>query len=251
MSGHRDVQGLPKAKHEQLLREVVTGETSPLTESLQRLRAGCPVCASHLQAHLELQLLLDEEGQRRRDEVLEEALSADGFPGDEDVSRVIYGLAAESTNSPTASKSVESSQPFAKLAWIIGLAAAALLGFFLWPAEETPEPLDRGEIRMGAPEDDKDFGPEGSVDDWEEEFWWSDELPRGGWFNLVIWDSISGEELVREEDLETPIWKPDPNQRSKLTDSLRLQVEVVDATGARKNGSSWSVSRSSASSRKP
>ena len=245
MRGHRDVQGLPKARHESLLREVATGELSPLTELVQRLREGCPLCAARMQTHLELQLLLDDEGQRRRDEILEEALKTDAFPGDEDVSRVIFGLAARSAGAST----VASSRSFTKLAWILGLAAASLLALFLWPEGEATKPTSRGEIRMGAPEEEKDFGPEGSVEEWPEEFWWSDELPPGGWFNLVIRDPISGEELVREEDLEVSKWKPDPKPRSQLTDSLHLQVEVVDPTGARRNGSSWSVSRSSDSSR--
>lgn len=240
MKQHSDLPELPASKHREILQALATGERSSLDGVVVQLREGCTLCSSRMQEQAELQLLLDEEGERQRDELLGEALKQGGFPGDELTGRVLLGLASESAGGGAASPSWMTRVN--KFGWLLGLAATLALCVVLWPKGEGDKPVDRGTIRMGAEEEEADFGPTEASDDWDGRLWWNDPKPPKGWFNLYVWDRDSGAELLHEEDLEEPEWTIDPKQRSSLTGSLRVQVEVVGASGQRSNGSSWFIS---------
>jgi hypothetical protein len=203
------------ADHDALLTRLVVGELAPDAPEARAVLETCPSCRDQWAQLGQLARRLDAAGAEERS-VLAEIETQSISPAQEERIRATVLAQRRSAR---------------RLAWPIAVAAAvlALVGVIAWRQWRGNERIEERylgsqnfsglELRTAA---------DGAVS-----FVWSyTGLPPEGSYTLRVWDdSATGSQPTVFDHLPDPPWTPTPEQRAKLPQRMRWEVEVFDATG--------------------
>ena len=179
-----------------------------------------------------LQERLDLAGQLVRDGA--SAVTDEAVGDEEQLAHLVQSRAPLPAETGHAVDPQERREPASgHLLWVGLAAAAAILLFVLAPwRNRSAVPADLG-TETG--EDGRWLGsapwtalaPKGEVEGWGS-FRWTGQVPRGGWFELVVSDGETGERLARIEELSSNEWTP---LDSSTWSAIEWQLTVYEASG--------------------
>lgn len=237
-ANHTPTRDRHAPEHEHLLQAALAGDVPVDDARFQQRLRDCGECRGRYRELSVVRELLDHAGQDER-ETLAAIELARPVPGSELVAPFVRRALAE------RSARVRPTWTRRSLAWVAsaaaGLVAVGWLVRWLLPEDGG----DQRGILLG---DTHEHGmsPRGPVREYTP-LEWKLPLPKGGYYQLRIWDGGSDESLdpfVTMPRLEEPRWFAPPQVARTWPDKIRWEVRVYDATGVLQDSELASAERS-------